>query len=137
MFPLDRVLSRLVGADHRARRSFLRGQSSTAFRGAERHDDVSFRGSERHDDVGFLPGHSSTAFGGAHHPVHGLVPGQGSTAPRGADFRARRVCKRHLEFQLGGQGCACGDRCTFAHSWAELLREASAHEYELASYFDG
>ena len=52
------------GAYHRARRSFLPGQSSTAFRGAERHDDVAFRGAERQDDVGFLPGQSSIAFGG-------------------------------------------------------------------------
>ena len=31
--------------------------------------------------------------------------------------------------------CAYGDRCTFAHSWAELHPEASAHEQQLASYF--
>ena len=31
-------------------------------------------------------------------------------------------------------GCAYGDRCTFAHSWAELHLKASAHAHELASY---
>ena len=31
--------------------------------------------------------------------------------------------------------CACGDRCTFAHSQAELHLEASAREHELASFF--
>ena len=44
---------------------------------------------------------------------------------------------RFLEHQMGRPvwGCAYGDRCTFAHSWAELHPEASAHERELASYF--
>ena len=37
---------------------------------------------------------------------------------------------------VGPSGCACGDKCTFAHSWAELHPEASAHEHELASYFN-
>ena len=31
-----------------------------------------------------------------------------------------------------GGGCAYGNRCTFAHSWAELHPEASAHEFQLA-----
>ena len=34
-------------------------------------------------------------------------------------------------------GCAYGDRCTFAHSWAELHPEASAHEQQLASHLPG
>ena len=34
-----------------------------------------------------------------------------------------------------GRGCAHGDRCTFAHSWAELHPAASAHEQQLASHF--
>ena len=52
-------------------------------------------------------------------------------------FRPWRVCVRFLEFQQGRpvRGCAYGDRCTFAHSWAELHPEASAREQELASYF--
>ena len=32
--------------------------------------------------------------------------------------------------------CAYWDRCTFAHSWAELHLEASALEHELASYLE-
>ena len=44
-------------------RGFHPGQSSSAFRGAE-----------RHDGVGFLPGHSSAPFGGAHHHDSGLPP---------------------------------------------------------------
>ena len=54
-----------------------------------------------------------------------------------AGFRPLRVCMRFLEHQMGRPvwGCAYGDRCTFAHSWAELHPEASAHERELASYF--
>ena len=45
--------------------------------------------------------------------------------------------RRFLEHQLGRLvwGCAHGDRCTFAHSWAELHPEASANEHQLASYF--
>ena len=37
-------------------------------------------------------------------------------------FRPLRVCMQFLKHQLGwpGRGCAYGDRCTFAHSWAEL-----------------
>ena len=52
-------------------------------------------------------------------------------------FRPWRVCVRFLEFQQGRpvRGCAYGDRCTFAHSWAELHPEASAHERYLASLF--
>ena len=50
-------------------------------------------------------------------------------------FRPMRVCKRFLELHMGRPvpGCAYGDRCTFAHSWAELHREVSAHEHEFAS----
>ena len=48
-----------------------------------------------------------------------------------AGFRPLRVCMRFLELHMGR---ACGDRCTFAHTWAELHPEASAHEQELASY---
>ena len=55
----------------------------------------------------------------------------------GGGLRPWRVCTRFLDFQLGRpvRGCAYGDRCTFAHSWAELHPEASAHEHGLASYF--
>ena len=51
-------------------------------------------------------------------------------------FRPLRVCMRFLEIQMGRpvRLSAYGDRCTFAHSWAELHPEASAHEQELASY---
>ena len=52
-------------------------------------------------------------------------------------FRPERVCTRFLELHMGRpmRGCAYGDRCTFARSWAaELHPEASAHEHELASY---
>ena len=54
-----------------------------------------------------------------------------------AGFRPLRVCTRFLEHQLERPVwvCAYGDRCTFAHSWAELHPEASAHEHQLASYF--
>ena len=54
-----------------------------------------------------------------------------------AGFRPWRVCVRFLELQMGRpvRGCVYGDRCTFAHSWAELHPEASAQERELASYF--
>ena len=54
-----------------------------------------------------------------------------------AGFRPLRVCMRFLEHQMGRpvRGCAYGDRCTFAHSWAELHPEASAHEQQLASHF--
>ena len=54
-----------------------------------------------------------------------------------AGFRPLRVCTRFLEHQLGRPvwGGAYGVRCTFAHSWAELHPEASAHEQQLASYF--
>ena len=54
-----------------------------------------------------------------------------------AGFRPMRVCVRFLEFQQGRpvRGCAYGDRCTFAHSWAELHPEASEHELYLASLF--
>ena len=47
-----------------------------------------------------------------------------------------QIFTRFLERQWGGRGCAYGDGCAFAHSWAELHPEASAHERELASYFD-
>ena len=51
-------------------------------------------------------------------------------------FRPMRVCTRFLKLHMGRpvRGCAYGDRCTFAHSWAELHPEASTHEHELASY---
>ena len=54
-----------------------------------------------------------------------------------AGFRPMRVCTRFLEHPLARPvwRCACGDRCTFAHSWAELHPEASAHEHHLSSYF--
>ena len=54
-----------------------------------------------------------------------------------AGFRPRRVCMQLLKHQLGwpGRGCAYGHRCTFAHSWAELHPEASAHEQQLALHF--
>ena len=56
-----------------------------------------------------------------------------------AGFRPKRVCMQFLKHQLGRpvRGCAYGDRCTFAHSWAELHPEASAHEFQLASHFPG
>ena len=51
-------------------------------------------------------------------------------------FRPLRVCTPFLEVHMGRHVriCAFVDRCTFAHSWAELHPEASAHEHELASY---
>ena len=54
----------------------------------------------------------------------------------GAGFRPLQVCTRFLELHLGRPVgvCACGGGCTFAHSWAELHPEASAHEHDLASY---
>ena len=54
-----------------------------------------------------------------------------------AGFRPLRVCTRFLEHQQGRpvRGCAYGDSCTFAHSWAELHPEASAWERYLASLF--
>ena len=61
----------------------------------------------------------------------------GAVSRFAAGFRPWRVCVRFLEFQQGRpvRGCAYGDRCTFAHSWAELHPEASAHERYLASLF--
>ena len=58
------------------------------------------------------------------------------TATRfGTGFRPLWVCMRFLELHMGRpvRECAYGDRCTFAHSWAKLHPEASAHEQELAS----
>ena len=52
-------------------------------------------------------------------------------------FRPLRVRMRFLEIHMGRPVtvvCLWGYRCTFAHSWAELHPEASAHEQELASY---
>ena len=51
----------------------------------------------------------------------------------GAGFWPWRVCMSFLEYQMGRpvRGCAYGDRCTFAHSRAELHPEASAREHEL------
>ena len=62
---------------------------------------------------------------------------EGAATRFAAGFRPLRVCTRFLEHQLGRPvwECAYGDRCTFAHSWAELHPEASAHEQQLASYF--
>ena len=62
---------------------------------------------------------------------------EGAVTRFAAGFRPLRVCMRFLEHQMGRPvwECAYGDRCTFAHSWAELHPEASAHERELASYF--
>ena len=62
---------------------------------------------------------------------------EGAATRFAAGFRPLQVCMRFPEHQLGRPvwGCAYGDRCTFAHSWAELHPEASAHEQELASYF--
>ena len=45
---------------------------------------------------------------------------------------ARGSSSTSWDGQCGG---ANGDRCTLAHSWAELHPEASAHEQQLASYF--
>ena len=128
------------GADYAgAPQDLVPGQGSTTFGGA-RHHVQNF--------VGVLPGfrseQGSAALGGADHHGQSLVPAQGSTAHRGADpagrvasdFRPRRVCKRFLESRWGGRECACGQGCTFAHSRAELHPEASAHEHDLAAYFD-
>ena len=62
---------------------------------------------------------------------------EGEATRFAAGFRPLRVCTRFLEHQLGRPvwGCAHGDRCTFAHLWAELHPEASAHEQQLASCF--
>ena len=62
---------------------------------------------------------------------------EGAATRFAAGFRPLRVCWRFVEHQMGRPvwECACGDRCTFAHSWAELHREASAHEQQLVSYF--
>ena len=66
-----------------------------------------------------------------------VVVEEGVATRFAAGFRPLRVCTRFLEHQLGRPvwGCAYGNRCTFAHSWAELHPEASAHEQQLASYF--
>ena len=66
-----------------------------------------------------------------------VVVEEGAAARSAAGFRPLRVCTRFLEHQLGRPvwGCTFGDRCTFAHSWAEPHPEASAHEQQLASYF--
>ena len=67
----------------------------------------------------------------------GVVVEEGAATWSAAGFQPLRVCTRFLEHQIGRtvRGYACGDRCTFAHSWAELHPEASAHEQQLASYF--
>ena len=51
-----------------------------------------------------------------------VVVEEGAVTRFAAGFRPLRVCTRFLEHQLGRpvRGCANGDRCTFAHSWAEL-----------------
>ena len=66
-----------------------------------------------------------------------VVVEEGAETRFAAGFRPMRVCMRFLEHQMGRPvwGCAYGDRCTFAHSWAELHPEASARERQLASYF--
>ena len=66
-----------------------------------------------------------------------VVVEEGAETRFAAGFQPMRVCTRFLEHQLGRpvRGCACGDRCTFAHSWAELHPQASAHEQQLASHF--
>ena len=66
-----------------------------------------------------------------------VVVEEGAETRFTAGFRPLRVCTQFLEHQLGRPvwGCAYGDRCTFAHSWAELHPEASAHEQQLASHF--
>ena len=66
-----------------------------------------------------------------------VVVEEGAETRFAAGFQPMRVCTRFLEHQLGRpvRGCAYGDRCTFAHSWAELHPEASAHEQQLASHF--
>ena len=62
---------------------------------------------------------------------------EGAATRFAAGFRSWRVCTRFFEHQLGRPVwmCTYGDRCTFAHSWAELHPEASAREQQLASYF--
>ena len=66
-----------------------------------------------------------------------VVEVEDAAARLAAGFRPMRVCMQFLKHQLGwpGRGCAYGSRCTFAHSWAELHPEASAHEQQLASHF--
>ena len=66
-----------------------------------------------------------------------VVVEEGAVTRFAAGFRPLRVCTKFLERQLGRPvwECAYGDRCTFAHSWAELHPEASAHEQQLASHF--
>ena len=66
-----------------------------------------------------------------------VVVEEGAETRIAAGFRPLRVCTQFLEHQLGRPVwvCAYGDRCTFAHSWAELHPEASAHEQQLASHF--
>ena len=65
----------------------------------------------------------------------GSEPEEDAMTRFAAGFRLLRVCMRFLEHQMGRPvwGCAYGNRCTFAHSWAELHPEASAHDHELAS----
>ena len=66
-----------------------------------------------------------------------VVVEEGVATRFAAGFRPSRFCTRFLEHQLGRPVwvCAYGDRCTFAHSWAELHPEALAHEQQLASCF--
>ena len=67
-----------------------------------------------------------------------VVVEEGAETRFAAGFRPLRVCTRFFEHRMGRTvwGCAYGDRCTtFAHSWAELHPEASAHEQQLASHF--
>ena len=54
-----------------------------------------------------------------------VVVEEGAETRFAAGFRPMRVCTRLFDHQLGRPvwGCAYGDRCTFAHSWAELHRK--------------
>ena len=88
-----------------------------------------------------VAGFSSAAPRGSDSPVgvQSLVPGQGSTAPRGADLRLVPGVSASASWRASGvDGGAplVASGCTFAHSRAELHPEGSAHEHELASYFD-
>ena len=106
--------------------SSSQGTGSSQSSAAQNVDIPVLRRGNRGNLQGFHPGQGSSAFHGAeHHPLR-FLPEQSSTAHRGADFRPRRVCTSFLERQWGGRGCAYGDGCTFAHSWAELHPEASA-----------
>ena len=61
---------------------------------------------------------------------------EGAATRIAAGFQPLRVCMRFLEHQMGRPvwGCAHGDICTFADSWAEFHPEASAHEHSPRTY---